>query len=505
MNPRIDRKGRSTSPRRDRWFDRGFEPNGRTARLRGARVRSSSRCCDCARAVTRLERTFDMRPPHFSVAPVGRRARTPGAMARKKGKARPGGSASAPVPPGEDAPPPDAAATDRGDADPRATAPSSPRPCPHRGGGGRGRRRAGPRAERRGGGGRRARRPGVRRRPGSVGRRPRGSSPARGPPSSCPPMRSILISPPRRARAADVRGRRPRPLPPLAAARRSSENLSTAAAAAAGAAATEVASASPPEVRPAGTMGKIDYGLGLRSRAGCSAPSAGAALQPQVRRRRSGRGGAEDRAQGEEEGEEGQAPAKRLVHRTNTMGAAVSAKEQTTTQLGLCMQIGVALGLADQPPANTFEDVSDEHSSRRRTSRSTSTSSRSRWRTARPSAFRFVVHAPSRFERACETRGGSGSDALSGSSWNPPPDGGVERGGGSRRSACRSPLGGRGGGGRRGVGAEGDAEGVGGLGCGRRALRAAARDSEARRIRRIVGEPPETGSRGNRRRRGILE
>ena len=56
--------------------------------------------------------------PHFSVAPVGRRARTPGAMARKKGKARPGGSASAPVPPGEDAPPPDAAATDRGDADP---------------------------------------------------------------------------------------------------------------------------------------------------------------------------------------------------------------------------------------------------------------------------------------------------------------------------------------------------------------------------------------------------
>jgi hypothetical protein len=29
---------------------------------------------------------------------------------------------------------------------------------------------------------------------------------------------------------------------------------------------------------------------------------------------------------------------KRLVHATNAMGAAVSAKEQTTTQLALCMQ-----------------------------------------------------------------------------------------------------------------------------------------------------------------------
>ena len=337
--------------------------------------------------------------PHFSVAPVGRRARTPGAMARKKGKARPGGSASAPVPPGEDAPPPDAAATDRGDADPAGDgAVVSPAVPPS------------PAAvdvdavaldlepsdgeaadDERGD-------PGSGGDPGPWVGAPGGSSPARGPPSSSSsPVHPHLASAGARARRTsegDVRA----PSPPLAAARRSSENLAPAAAAAAGAAATEVASASPPESRPAGTMGMIDYGLGLRS------PGFLRSLRRGRGSRKSDDGEADEEAQKTARKEKKKAKKarrrlKRLVHRTNTMGAAVSAKEQTTTQLGLCMQIGVALGLADQPPANTFEDVSDERLAETDESKHLDVEPLAVEDGTTLPAFRFVVHAPSRFER----------------------------------------------------------------------------------------------------------
>ena len=142
----------------------------------------------------------------------------------------------------------------------------------------------------------------------------------------------------------------------------------------------------------------IDYGLGLRS------PGILRSLRRGRGSRKSDDGEADEEAQKTARKEKKKAKKarrrlKRLVHRTNTMGAAVSAKEQTTTQLGLCMQIGVALGLADQPPANTFEDVSDERLAETDESKHLDVEPLAVEDGTTLPAFRFVVHAPSRFER----------------------------------------------------------------------------------------------------------
>ena len=50
---------------------------------------------------------------------------------------------------------------------------------------------------------------------------------------------------------------------------------------------------------------------------------------------------------------------KRLVHATNTMGAAVSAKDETNTQLALCMQLGLTMALRAQKPASAVDWIND--------------------------------------------------------------------------------------------------------------------------------------------------
>ena len=91
---------------------------------------------------------------------------------------------------------------------------------------------------------------------------------------------------------------------------------------------------------------------------------------------------------------------KRLVHATNTMGAAVSAKDETNTQLALCMQLGLTMGLRAQRPANAIDgenntDASDE----RDTPMTLNVGRKAVVDGSTLPAFRFIVHAPDRFEK----------------------------------------------------------------------------------------------------------
>lgn len=89
---------------------------------------------------------------------------------------------------------------------------------------------------------------------------------------------------------------------------------------------------------------------------------------------------------------------KRLVHATNTMGAAVSAKEQTTTQLALCMQLGLTLGLRHQRPASSIAET-DDASGALDPPLVLNVGSKEVEDGSHLPAFRFIVHAPCRFER----------------------------------------------------------------------------------------------------------
>jgi hypothetical protein len=90
---------------------------------------------------------------------------------------------------------------------------------------------------------------------------------------------------------------------------------------------------------------------------------------------------------------------KRLVHHANTMGAVVEAKEQTTTQLALCMQLGLSLSFRGQKMACEFADVSDEALTENDTSRVLEVAGAKVTDGSRLPSFRFITHAPSRFER----------------------------------------------------------------------------------------------------------
>ena len=90
---------------------------------------------------------------------------------------------------------------------------------------------------------------------------------------------------------------------------------------------------------------------------------------------------------------------KRLVHATNTMGAAVSAKEQTTTQLALCMQLGLTLGLRHQRPAANISESDAALAAGNDQPLVLQVGSKAVEDGSHLPAFRFIVHAPSRFER----------------------------------------------------------------------------------------------------------
>lgn len=90
---------------------------------------------------------------------------------------------------------------------------------------------------------------------------------------------------------------------------------------------------------------------------------------------------------------------KRLVHATNTMGAVVSAKEQTTTQLALCMQLGLTLSLKAQKQADSFTDVTDQMLTENDHQRVMEVAGAKVEDGTKLPSFRFVTHAPNRFER----------------------------------------------------------------------------------------------------------
>jgi 1-phosphatidylinositol-4-phosphate 5-kinase len=90
---------------------------------------------------------------------------------------------------------------------------------------------------------------------------------------------------------------------------------------------------------------------------------------------------------------------KRLVHAANTMGATVSAKEQTTTQLALCMQLGLTMSLRDQKRANAFSEVSDARLEKEDALKTLDVACVPVEDGSRLPSFRFITHAPFRFER----------------------------------------------------------------------------------------------------------
>ncbi len=90
---------------------------------------------------------------------------------------------------------------------------------------------------------------------------------------------------------------------------------------------------------------------------------------------------------------------KRLVHATNTMGAAVSAKDETNTQLALCMQLGLTMALRAQKPASSIDWINDPDALERNDSPMTLNVGRKAVVDGSTlPAFRFIVHAPDRFE-----------------------------------------------------------------------------------------------------------
>ena len=90
---------------------------------------------------------------------------------------------------------------------------------------------------------------------------------------------------------------------------------------------------------------------------------------------------------------------KRLVHAANTMGSAVSAKEQTTTQLALCMQLGLTMSLRGQKTARSFAAVSDASLAETDVAKTLEVSASNVEDGSKLPSFRFITHAPSRFER----------------------------------------------------------------------------------------------------------
>ena len=90
---------------------------------------------------------------------------------------------------------------------------------------------------------------------------------------------------------------------------------------------------------------------------------------------------------------------KRLVHAANTMGSAVSAKEQTTTQLALCLQLGLTMSLRGQKTARSFAAVSDASLAETDVAKTLEVSASNVEDGSKLPSFRFVTHAPSRFER----------------------------------------------------------------------------------------------------------
>lgn len=90
---------------------------------------------------------------------------------------------------------------------------------------------------------------------------------------------------------------------------------------------------------------------------------------------------------------------KRLVHAANTMGSAVSAKEQTTTQLALCMQLGLTMCLNDQPSASSFAATADAALAETDVAKTLEVKASNVEDGSKLPSFRFVTHAPCRFER----------------------------------------------------------------------------------------------------------
>ena len=90
---------------------------------------------------------------------------------------------------------------------------------------------------------------------------------------------------------------------------------------------------------------------------------------------------------------------KRLVHAANTMGSAVSAKEQTTTQLALCMQLGLTMCLKNQPSASSFAAVADAALAETDVAKTLEVKASNVEDGSKLPSFRFVTHAPCRFER----------------------------------------------------------------------------------------------------------
>ena len=90
---------------------------------------------------------------------------------------------------------------------------------------------------------------------------------------------------------------------------------------------------------------------------------------------------------------------KRLVHAANTMGSAVSAKEQTTTQLALCLQLGLTTSLRNQKSAASFAAVSDVALAETDAAKTLVVKASNVDDGTKLPSFRFVTHAPSRFER----------------------------------------------------------------------------------------------------------
>lgn len=91
---------------------------------------------------------------------------------------------------------------------------------------------------------------------------------------------------------------------------------------------------------------------------------------------------------------------KRLVHATNTMGAAVSAKDETNTQLALCMQLGLTMALRAQKPASAVDWINDPDALERKdVSMTLNVGRKAVVDGSTLPAFRFIVHAPDRFEK----------------------------------------------------------------------------------------------------------
>ena len=134
---------------------------------------------------------------------------------------------------------------------------------------------------------------------------------------------------------------------------------------------------------------------------------------------------------------------KRLVHATNTMGAAVSAKQQTTTQLALCMQIGLTEGLRSQPTAASFADVADDALAEEDADPALvlEVPSKQVEDGAALPAFRFICHAPNRFERVREAWGLSLRNYQASFALDPVGGGGGGGGGGGDVAGLRPATG----------------------------------------------------------------